>query len=128
MVKLNYLIVAAFAFIGGNVRYLVGFIFPKIGDFPIGTLMVNLVGCFLFSWLVKHIMVDRDWNGRLILGVGTGFCGALTTFSSFALDAAQLLSGNHYLLAVIYLVASIFGGLLMAFLGEYVYSPRRLAQ
>lgn len=122
---MNYVIVAIFAFFGGNLRYLIGLWLPKIGVFPIGTLVANLIGCFLFSWLVKHIMTDRDVNGRLVLGVGTGFMGALTTFSSFAADSIGLLTGGHLGLAVLYLLLSICGGLLMIFLGEWLYRPKQ---
>lgn len=121
---MNYLIVALFAFFGGNLRYLIGVWLPKIGVFPLGTLVANLIGCFLFSWLVKHIMRDRDINGRLILGVGTGFMGSLTTFSSFAADSIGLLTKGQLGLALLYVVASIVGGLLMVFLGEWVYRPK----
>lgn len=122
---MNYLIVGFFAFLGGNARYLIGLWLPKIGAFPIGTLVANLIGCFLFSWLVKQIMADRDVNGRLILGVGTGFMGALTTFSSFAADSVGLMTGGHYALAFLYLFLSVAGGLLMVFLGEKCYQPKQ---
>ncbi|WP_122645628.1 fluoride efflux transporter CrcB [Enterococcus mediterraneensis] len=115
---MDYVIVGLFAFLGSNVRYYLGMWLPKLGVFPIGTLVVNLIGCFLFTWLVKHILVDQKINGRLILGIGTGFFGAFTTFSSFAIDSVNLMRGNDWLLAVVYLVCSICGGLLMAFLGD----------
>ena len=121
---MNYVIVAFFAFFGGILRYWLGIELPKIDLFPIGTLVANYVGCFLFSWLVKHIMVDRDVNGRLILGVGTGFCGGLTTFSSFALDAVQLVQQQAYGLAFLYLAASIIGGLFFVWLGEVIVRRR----
>lgn len=121
---MNYVIVAFFAFFGGILRYWLGIELPKIDLFPIGTLAANYLGCFLFSWLVKHIMVNRDVNGRLILGVGTGFCGGLTTFSSFALDAIQLVQQQAYGLAFLYLAASIIGGLFFVWLGEVIVRRR----
>lgn len=121
---MNYVIVGLFAFLGGNLRYGVSLLFPKVNGFPIATLLVNLLGCFLFSWLVKHIMTDRDMNGSLILGVGTGFFGALTTFSSFALDTIQLFQAGNIGGAFVYLLVSIVGGLLFAYLGEAVYHPK----
>ncbi|MBO0450114.1 CrcB family protein [Enterococcus sp. MJM12] len=120
---MDYIIVAFFAFFGGNARYLLGLSLPVVNGFPLGTLVANLLGCFLFSWLVKHIMADQDVNGRLILGVGTGFFGAFTTFSSFALDTVKLFETN-VLLAGLYLTVSIFGGILMAYLGEKVWRPK----
>ena len=89
--------------------------------FPLGTLLVNLLGCFIFSWLVKHILSDIDVSARLVLGVGVGFCGALTTFSSFALDTMKLVQSDQIGLAFIYLLLSFFGGLAMTVLGEMIY-------
>ena len=51
----------------------------------------------------------------VILALGTGFCGGLTTFSSLMLDGVKLLDTGSYLSLVIYLVLSIGGGLLLAY-------------
>lgn len=118
---LDYLVIAFFAFIGGTVRYWLGVWIPAVSGFPLGTLLVNLLGCFIFSWLVKHILSDIDVSARLVLGVGVGFCGALTTFSSFALDTMKLVQSDQIGLAFIYLLLSFFGGLAMTVLGEIIY-------
>jgi CrcB protein len=118
---LDYLVIAFFAFIGGTARYWLGVWIPAVSGFPLGTLLVNLLGCFIFSWLVKHILSDIDVSARLVLGVGVGFCGALTTFSSFALDTMKLVQSDQIGLAFIYLLLSFFGGLAMTVLGEMIY-------
>ena len=118
---LDYLVIAFFAFIGGTARYWLGVWIPAVSGFPLGTLLVNLLGCFIFSWLVKHILSDIDVSARLVLGVGVGFCGALTTFSSFALDTMKLVQSDQIGLAFIYLLLSFFGGLAMTVLGEIIY-------
>ena len=118
---LDYLVIAFFAFIGGTTRYWLGVWIPAVSGFPLGTLLVNLLGCFIFSWLVKHILSDIDVSARLVLGVGVGFCGALTTFSSFALDTMKLVQSDQIGLAFIYLLLSFFGGLAMTVLGEMIY-------
>ena len=56
---LDYLVIAFFAFIGGTARYWLGVWIPAVSGFPLGTLLVNLLGCFIFSWLVKHILSWR---------------------------------------------------------------------
>ena len=118
---LDYLVIAFFAFIGGTARYWLGVWIPAVSGFPLGTLLVNLLGCFIFSWLVKHILSDIDVSASLVLGVGVGFCGALTTFSSFALDTMKLVQSDQIGLAFIYLLLSFFGGLAMTVLGEMIY-------
>lgn len=118
---LDYLVIAFFAFIGGTARYWLGVWIPAVSGFPLGTLLVNLLGCFIFSWLVKHILSDIDVSARLVLGVGVGFCGALTTFSSFALNTMKLVQSDQIGLAFIYLLLSFFGGLAMTVLGEMIY-------
>ncbi len=118
---LDYLVIAFFAFIGGTARYWLGVWIPAVSGFPLGTLLVNLLGCFIFSWLVKHILSDIDVSARLVLGVGVGFCGALTPFSSFALDTMKLVQSDQIGLAFIYLLLSFFGGLAMTVLGEMIY-------
>ena len=118
---LDYLVIAFFAFIGGTARYWLGVWIPAVSGFPLGTLLVNLLGCFIFSWLVKHILSDIDVSARVVLGVGVGFCGALTAFSYFALDTMKLVQSDQIGLAFIYLLLSFFGGLAMTVLGEIIY-------
>ena len=118
---LDYLVIAIFAFAGGTARYWLGVWIPSIGGFPLGTLLINLLGCFIFSWVVKHILNDIDVSARLILGIGVGFCGALTTFSSFALDTMKLVQAGQIGLAFLYLLLSFVGGLAMTVLGEAIY-------
>ncbi|MGX7351753.1 chromosome condensation protein CrcB [Enterococcus canis] len=120
---MNYLIVALFGFLGGNLRYFLGMWIPKIGDFPLPTLAINLLGCFLFTFLAKNYLVSKKASERLILGVGTGFVGSLTTFSSFALDVNALLLVHQYGAAFLYAAISLLGGLLFVYLGTLVRFP-----
>ena len=101
--------------VGGLVRYLFSTSLPASPDFPWGTLLVNYLGIICLVYLVKGYLVHKGTSKGLILALGTGFCGGLTTFSSLMLDAVKLLDTGRYLSLVIYLVLSIGGGLLLAY-------------
>ena len=101
--------------LGGIVRFQISRWLPSSPDFPWGTLLVNYLGIICLVYLVKGYLVHKGTSKGLILALGTGFCGGLTTFSSFMLDAVKLLDTGRYLSLVIYLVLSIGGGLLLAY-------------
>ena len=102
------------AMLGGLVRYLISTWLPASPDFPLGTLLVNNLGIFCLVYLVKGYLVYKGTSKGLVLTLGTGFCGGLTTFSSLLLDAVKLLDTGRYLSLGIYLFLSIGGGLLLA--------------
>ena len=101
--------------LGGIVRFQISRWLPSSPDFPWGTLLVNYLGIFCLVYLVKGYLVYKGSSKGLILALGTGFCGGLTTFSSLLLDAVKLLDTGRYLSLVTYLLLSIGGGLLFAY-------------
>ena len=101
--------------LGGIVRFQISKWLPSSPDFPWGTLLVNYLGIFCLVYLVKGYLVYKGSSKGLILALGTGFCGGLTTFSSLLLDAVKLLDTGRYLNLVTYLILSIGGGLLLAY-------------
>ena len=103
------------AIVGGLVRYLVSTWLPASPEFPWGTLLVNYLGIFCLVYLVKGYLAHKGTSKGLVLALGTGFCGGLTTFSSLMLDAVKLLDTERYLSLGIYLFLSIGGGLLLAY-------------
>ena len=103
------------AMVGGLVRYLISTCLPASPDFPWSTLLVNYLGIFCLVYLVKGYLVYKESSKGLVLALGTGFCGGLTTFSSLMLDAVKLLDTGRYLSLGIYLFLSIGGGLLLAY-------------
>jgi len=117
----SYLLIALFGAIGTVARFSVVQITPKIfqSNFPIGTLVVNLLGCFLiglFSGILdtKFISIDENFKNYITIG----FLGGFTTFSSFSQDFFNLVHNSNYLLAFIYIFISVFFGLLMFYLGD----------
>ena len=103
------------AMLGGLVRYFLSSQLPASPDFPWGTLLVNYLAVFCLVYLVKGYLVYKGSSKGLVLALGTGFCGGLTTFSSLLLDAVKLLDTERYLSLGIYLLLSIGGGLLLAY-------------
>ena len=101
--------------LGGIVRFQISKWLPSSPDFPWGTLLVNYLGIFCLVYLVKGYLVYKGSSKGVILALGTGFCGGLTTFSSLLLDAVKLLDTGRYLSLSIYLLLSVGGGLLFAY-------------
>ena len=101
--------------LGGIVRFQISIWLPSSPDFPWGTLVVNYLGIFCLVYLVKGYLVYKGSGKGVVLALGTGFCGGLTTFSSLMLDGVKLLDTGRYLSLVTYLLLSIGGGLLLAY-------------
>ena len=118
MIK-NLLIVGLGGAAGSMVRYAVQKVFQvqTAAPFPTGTLLVNITGCFLIGILWSLVSRSLTWNEEMKLLLMTGFCGGFTTFSAFTLEGIGLLKENRTVLFVIYLSASVLGGLLATFIG-----------
>lgn len=84
--------------------------------FPLGTLLVNLAGCLILGGIAGGL-ADRHWSANLQALLGTGFCGGLTTFSTFSVETVELLQGRFTVRAVLYLALSCGLGLAAAALG-----------
>lgn len=117
MVKL--LLIGFAGFIGTLGRYwLSGVVARRYGEtFPLGTLLVNLIGCFLVG-LLFYLMQERylvNQNVRTIILIG--MLGGFTTFSSLGLQTFTLIQDNEIALAVINMVASNVMGLLLVWAG-----------
>jgi CrcB protein len=111
--------VAAGGAIGASARYLLGLGMVRLVGFgfPWGTLMANVLGCFLMGVLIELMAlrwtVHQDLRAFLALGVLGGF----TTFSSFSADFANLVARNDYLDAGLYFAASVFISIAALFAG-----------
>jgi fluoride exporter len=97
------------------------------GDsFPVGTLTVNLLGCFVAGFLM-HVFYDRASASELArLSLMVGFLGGFTTFSALGLQTFELFKGGQPALGILNLVVSNLGGLLLVWLG-YVVSKLTIA-
>ena len=102
---------------GGAARYGLSAAWPSAGgDFPWTIFAINTSGAFVLA-AVLVIAADVVPSRYLRPLVGTGFCGAFTTFSSIVVTVDELAAHGHAGMAAGYLIASIAAGLAAAWLG-----------
>jgi CrcB protein len=92
------------------------------GHWPWVTFAVNVAGSFLLGWIATH----RSPADRARAVIGTGFCGALTTFSTLQLELLELLDADRLGLAACYAGGSVVAGLAGVTLGARL-APRPAA-
>lgn len=108
------LFVAVGSAIGGVARYLVSGALQRgtRGSFPVGTLVVNVIGSFILGFIVQYALENPDFSPELRLFLTAGFCGAFTTFSTFSVETFDLIEYAHYAQALLYVASSLGVGLL----------------
>lgn len=117
------LIVALGSAAGGVLRFLAskGIYQWAPMKFPLPTLLVNVLGCFLigvfYAWSSDSRLMTQD--SRLLLT--TGFCGGFTTFSAFAHENIVLMRTGSYPMILVYITLSVVLGILAAFAGMQLF-------
>jgi CrcB protein len=105
----NYLIVAIGSALGGMTRYFLSnfvykFLYPT---FPYGTLTVNVVGSFLIGLFIFYLDANKLISAEVRIFLTVGFCGGLTTFSTFTYETFSLLQNSEYLFAFLNVLLNI---------------------
>ncbi|WP_153812078.1 fluoride efflux transporter CrcB [Streptomyces sp. SUK 48] len=115
---MNWLLVIAGAVVGAPLRYLTDRTVQSRHDtvFPWGTFTVNVVGSLVLG-LITGVVVAGGVSSDFQLLIGTGLCGALTTYSTFSYETLRLAEDGARFFAAANVVASIVAGLGAAFLG-----------
>ena len=80
------------------------------GEWPWATFAVNIVGAFLLGYFVTRLQERLPLSAYRRPFLGTGFCGALTTFSTMQLEVLRMLDGDRIALALGYAAASVAAG------------------
>ncbi|MFT4862301.1 MAG: CrcB protein [Pseudohongiellaceae bacterium] len=117
-----YLSIAAGGAVGAMSRYWLSTTIESVNQtgFPLGTLIVNTIGSFLiglcFAVLMDKVQLVETWRPLLMIG----FLGAMTTFSTFSLDALLLFQQGHYNTALIYTTGSVVVCLFATFSGMHL--------
>ena len=113
-----------YVFLGGGVgsvlRYFISSVstrFFSVGIFPIGTLLINVLGSFLIGYFSGSFLKEDTPLKYLLI---TGFCGGFTTFSAFSIENVTLWQNGQTGMAVLYVVNSVFLGILSVFAGLYL--------
>ncbi len=111
---------------GAVTRAAVGKAFPvQAGAWPWATFAVNVTGAFVLAWattrLAETVAPTRSWRPL----VGTGFCGALTTFSTFQVETIRLARDGHGALGLTYATVSMAVGLAAAIAATVVARRHR---
>lgn len=113
-----YIFVALGGFSGAISRFFCSQLFDQEGTLlPIETLIINLIGCFLLSYLIHLPAFQRKWPQDVRTGITTGFIGSFTTFSTLSVESLQLLQQNQGEWMVSYIIISLIGGYIFVHLG-----------
>ena len=106
-------------FIGSVLRYLVSRLTAGVdfASLPLGTLTVNVLGCFVLGLLTGLFERTGNLSPELRLLLTTGLCGGFTTFSTFSNDGLILIKQEFYGMFALYTLLSITLGVLAAFAG-----------
>ena len=107
---------------GTLTRYFLGGLVQQISfqGFPLGTLVVNILGCFLFGLIWTLAAQRLAISGEMRMIILVGFLGAFTTFSTYAFETTQMLRDSQWLWAALNIFAQTFLGIAAMAMGYSV--------
>lgn len=89
-------------------------------DFPFATLTANVIGSLILGFTIALFWNKAHLSDTLKIAITVGFCGGLTTFSSFSWETFDLIKNGETLLAFIYAIISILSCVLAISLGVFL--------
>lgn len=117
---LNIISVGLGGFVGASCRYLIGLLpISETTIFPIKTFGINIVGCIVIGIITILAARNEAIDPHLLLFLKVGVCGGFTTFSTFALETADLIKTGNLMIAFFYVLVSVIVGVSVLLLIEY---------
>lgn len=114
----SVLAVALGSAIGGVGRYLLGIVLQRPGiGFPVGTLVVNVLGCFAIGVILRVGVDPQAMTPATRTFLTVGVCGGFTTFSTFSVETLALLESGAWGRGTAYIMASVVLSVLAAAVG-----------
>ena len=106
MKGLEFTLVSVGAVLGAFLRFKIVGNPLLFNNLPLNVLIVNVIGAFILG---IFIVLSEQWNlsGRYSLLIAVGFCGSLTTMSSFALESTNLMENSHYVMLAVNILANV---------------------
>lgn len=107
---------------GGILRWLASQLFQKYSfyHFPMGTFIVNVLGCFCIGLFYALFEKYNIGNQSIRLFLTVGFCGSFTTFSTFINENVSLFQTEHCLISIAYLCLSVCLGALALLFANFL--------
>ena len=103
-------------FLGSVLRYLLSEIPIKQINYPVNTLITNIIGAIIIGMVISYADKTGMRPEKLLL-LKTGFCGGLTTFSTFSYETFKLIENGSLLLAGSYVILSVACSIAGVYLG-----------
>ena len=115
-----------YIFLGGGLGSILRYAISKLfmadkSSFPWSTLIANFIGCFIIGIVLAWFLNNNKQYSDIYVFLSIGFCGGLTTFSTFSVEGLTYLKNGDLLIFLTYLLFSIIGSILLAALGYYIY-------
>lgn len=115
------LIVGIGGFIGAALRYIVtGLTSKYFGDFPIGTLIVNIMGGLLIGFIMESSASFWPISANMRIFLTTGIMGGLTTFSTFSYETISYMTDGRYLMGGLNAGLNLFFALFACWAGRTI--------
>ncbi|GIM44705.1 putative fluoride ion transporter CrcB 1 [Collibacillus ludicampi] len=125
-----YFIVGIAGVLGALFRYDLGLLIHSWWSlsFPLETLLINYLGCIILGWFTPWAASHKNFPSWIRVGFGTGFIGSFTTFSTFSAETLALIQKGLWGIAILYVLLSLWGGLLMAWCGYRLFKLRGITR